>query len=247
MSRLHCKNREENCGAAHCGPRNHLPGWAGNRRTTMPRSEHESKLVAQLLRFKGWRLWLLFSVAAVLAALAIVTLMSLALQGRVTGDYLLTGLVAASVVAPVTLLLMGTLLKELAVRQQQVLSRSVESAEARLRVALDSSDEGILMVATDGTVLSANQRFFELWQVPPALAAAGQDQLLLAHVLDQLLDPDGFMAGVHRLYNSHKQATDTLRFKDGRVFERYTRELAQGTEQGRIWCFRDVTAQAQTR
>jgi hypothetical protein len=35
--------------------------------------------------------------------------------------------------------------------------------------------------------------------------------------------PTAFMAGVQRLYGSDAQATDTLRFKDGRVFERYTR------------------------
>ena len=43
------------------------------------------------------------------------------------------------------------------------------------------------MIAEDGHVLSANSRFLELWRVPPSLAAAGQDDLLLAHVLEQLL------------------------------------------------------------
>jgi len=213
----------------------------------MDRVEHESRFVGHLQRLNGWRLWLLFSAAAVLAAQVIVSLMSLALQGRVTADYLLTGLVAAGLVAPATLLLMGTMLRELAAQQQQALSRSVESAETRLRVALDSSDEGVLMVATDGRVLSANKRFFELWQLPPTLAAAGQDQLLLEQVLDQLTDPAGFLAGVQRLYSGHAQATDTLQFKDGRVFERYTQALALGAEEARIWCFRDVSLQSQTR
>jgi len=213
----------------------------------MDRVERESRFVGHLQRLNGWRLWLLFSAVAVLAALVIVSLMSLALQGRVTADYLLTGLVAAGLVAPATLLLMGMMLRELAQQQQQTLSRSVESAETRLRVALDSSDEGILMVAADGTVLSANKRFCELWQVPPKLAATGQDRLLLEHVQEQLVDPGGFLAGVQRLYSSHAQATDTLQFKDGRVFERYTQALALGTEEARIWCFRDVSLQSQTR
>jgi PAS domain-containing protein len=212
----------------------------------MKSKTQESRLVAHLQRLNGWRLWLLFSGAAVVAALLIVSLMSLALQGRVTADYLLTGLVAAGIVAPTTLLLMSTLLRELAGHRQQALSRNVESAEARLRVALESADEGILMVAADGKVLSANKRFFELWRVPPELAAAGRDELLLAHVLGQLIDPNAFAAGVQRLYGSDAQATDTLNFKDGRVFERYTRALDFGAEQGRIWCFRDVSVQAQT-
>jgi PAS domain S-box-containing protein len=207
----------------------------------------KSGLVTAMQRLNGWRLWLLFSVTTVVAAVLIVSLMDLALMGRITADYVLTGLVTACIVAPASLFLLSALLREIAGQQQRDLSRGVESAEARLQVALDSSDEGVLMVAADGRVLSANKRFFELWRVPAELATAGQDDLLLAHVLDQLSDPDEFMAGVQRLYGSDAQANDTLRFKDGRVFERYTRALDLGAEQGRIWCFRDVSLQAHTR
>jgi PAS domain S-box-containing protein len=216
-------------------------------RNEKKKTEMKSGLVTAMQRLNGWRLWMLFSVVTVVAALVIVSLMDLALMGRITADYLLTGLVTAGIVASASLFLMNALLREISRQQQQYLSRGVESAEARLQVALDSSDEGVLMVAADGRVLSANKRFFELWRVPPELAAAGQDDLLQAHVLDQLSDPDGFLAGVKRLYGSDAQATDTLRFKDGRVFERFTRALALGAEQGRIWCFRDMSVQAHTR
>ena len=198
-------------------------------------------------RLNGWRLWLLFSLVTIFAAVLIVSLMDLLLLGRITADYLLTGLVTAGIVAPASLFLMSTLLREIARHQQQHLSYSVESAEARLRVAMDSSDEGILMVGADGRVLSANKRFFELWGVPPEVASAGQDDLLLKYVLDQLSDPDGFLAGVQQLYGSDAQASDTLYFNDGRVFERYTRALSLGDELGRIWCFRDVSVQTHTR
>jgi len=207
----------------------------------------KSRLVAHLQHLNGWRLWILFSIAAVVAVLLIVSMMDLVLMGRITVDYLITGLVAAGIVAPATLFLLSTLLREVAAQQQQALSYSVESAESRLRVALDSSDEGILMVASDGKVLSANKRFFELWRVPPEMASVGEDGPMLQHVLDQLVDPEGFMAGVQRLYGSDLQANDILHFKDGRVFERYSRALPTGPEQGRIWCFRDVSAQSQTR
>ena len=174
----------------------------------------------------------MFSIATVVAALLIVSMMDLVLMGRITADYLITGLVAAGVVAPASLFLLTTLLREMAAQQQQVLSRSVESAESRLRVALDSSDEGILMVASDGKVLSANKRFFELWRVPPEMASVGQDGPMLQHVLDQLVDPEGFMAGVQRLYGSDLQANDILHFKDGRVFERYSRAFDHWVRSG---------------
>jgi PAS domain-containing protein len=206
-----------------------------------------SSLVVPLQRLKTWRLWLAFSLATVACALVIVSLMDLALMGRITFDYLLTGLVAAGILAPASLFLMSRILQDTAELQRQELSRNAANVEARLRAALDSSDEGILMVAADGRVLSANRRFFELWRVSPELAIAGQDGPLLAHVLDQLIDPEGFLAGVQRLYGSSAQANDTLQFKDGRTFERCTRALDIDAEPGRIWCFRDVSVQAQTR
>jgi PAS domain-containing protein len=213
----------------------------------MKESEMESRLVTQLQRLNGWRLWLLFSLVAVVAAVVIVSLMDLVLMGRITYDYLLTGLVTAGIVAPVSLFLLSHLLKELSLSRQQQLAASAGSAEARLRVALDASDEGVLMVGGDGRVLSFNKRFLELWHVPADLAAAGNDGLLLAHVLDQLESPEDFLDGVQRLYGSDAEANDTLRFKDGRVFERYTRALVVGAEKGRIWCFRDVSVQTHTR
>ncbi len=50
-------------------------------------------------------------------------------------------------------------------------------SDVMLRSTLDSTDEGILMIAQDGRVLSTNKRFIELWHVPPHLAASGNDCL----------------------------------------------------------------------
>ena len=115
--------------------------------------------------------------------------------------------------------------------------------EILLRSTLESTDEGILMIAHDGHVLSANKRFMQLWQVPQEIADTSQDELLLAHVLDQLLDANDFLSLVKQLYESDEEARDVLRFKDGRVFARYTQSINIGANKARIWCFRDVTAQ----
>jgi PAS domain S-box-containing protein len=187
----------------------------------------------------GGRWRLLPGMMGVLAAASM-----LFLGGRMTVDEPLPGLVVAGIAALAGLLVLGRLFRQLARAQQQDLSQRVRSAEARLRVALDSSDEGVLMVAADGRVLSINQRFQDLWRVPKDLATAGHDALLLQHVLDQLADPQAFLSEVQRLYGSDAAAGDTLQFKDGRVFQRHTRALSLGDEQGRIWCFKDVTEQA---
>jgi two-component system, cell cycle sensor histidine kinase and response regulator CckA len=112
-----------------------------------------------------------------------------------------------------------------------------------LEATLESTADGILVVDREGRVTRYNQRFLELWRIPGDLAAAGSDERLLAFVLEQLKDPDAFLAKVKELY-AHPEASsvDALDFTDGRVFERYSRPQRVGAEVvGRVWCFRDVS------
>jgi PAS domain S-box-containing protein len=125
------------------------------------------------------------------------------------------------------------------VRQREALRRS----EALLRATLDSTADGLLVIGWEGEVLSLNRRFQELWRIPAELVASGEDRRLLDSVLDQLADPEGFLAEVRRLYASDAEQWDQLRFKDGRVFERYTRPIALPEQRARLWSFRDITLQ----
>jgi diguanylate cyclase (GGDEF)-like protein/PAS domain S-box-containing protein len=117
----------------------------------------------------------------------------------------------------------------------------IQSSETLLRSMLESTDEGILMIAQDGRVISFNERFIELWHVPKEVAESRHDSELLAHVLNQLINPEDFKSLVRQLYESDEEARDILYFKDGRVFARFTRALLIGNERGRIWCFKDIT------
>jgi PAS domain S-box-containing protein len=119
--------------------------------------------------------------------------------------------------------------------------------EALLRTTLESADEGILIVGVGGRVLSANKRFLELWNVPEEVVAAGRDEPMLERVLDQLVEPEFFLAQVRRLYGTNIEARDTLHFKDGRVYARFSRSIPIEGEFGRIWCFKDITEQAQAQ
>jgi len=127
-------------------------------------------------------------------------------------------------------------------RQQNVaLTSRLAQVEARLKVATESTEEGILMVAQDGRIVSINDRFVELWRVPREIAETLRDDTLLAHVVDQLQDPDEFLHKIRRLYDSDAEKRDVISFKDGRVFSRYTRLMSMGDEPVRLWCFRDIT------
>ena len=82
-----------------------------------------------------------------------------------------------------------------------------------------------------------------MWKVPRDLLAAGNSAEPIAYVLDQLTNPQDFLAKIEELSTRpESESTDTLEFKDGRIFERYSRpQLVDGVVLGRVWSFRDVT------
>jgi PAS domain S-box-containing protein len=124
---------------------------------------------------------------------------------------------------------------------------ALREKEGLLRAALESTADGILVVDRDGRASHHNERFAEMWRIPADVLGTKDDSKLLDFVLDQLLDPDAFLSKVQKLYRSDEEDFDTLLFKDGRVFERFSSPLIQKAEiAGRVWNFRDVTERVQS-
>ncbi len=120
----------------------------------------------------------------------------------------------------------------------------LRDALSLLSATLESTADGILVVGADGSIAGSNERFAELWGIPTDLMESHDDGRLLAFVLDQLTDPDGFIGKVQELYaDPGAESLDMLEFRDGRTFERYSRPQLVGDEiVGRVWSFRDVTS-----
>ena len=125
--------------------------------------------------------------------------------------------------------------------------QALETSLSLLRATLDSTADGILVVDMEGRLNGFNHRFLELWKIPDFMVVRGNDEELLRYVSEQLTDPRGFMVKVKQLYaDPDASSFDVLTFRDGRVFERYSRpQMLASRSVGRVWSFRDVTARVQ--
>lgn len=125
----------------------------------------------------------------------------------------------------------------------KLLEHEQARALSLLRATIDSSEEGLLVVDRDNHARIYNQRFVEMWKIPANILAAEADEAMLRFVLNQLTQPEDFLARVQHLYSHPEQESfDIITFKDGRTFERSSRpHRLQSEIVGRVWSFRDVT------
>jgi diguanylate cyclase (GGDEF)-like protein/putative nucleotidyltransferase with HDIG domain len=119
---------------------------------------------------------------------------------------------------------------------------SLSDSQQLLHATIESTADGILVVDSEGKAAFNNERFLKMWRIPQDVIDTRDDARLMKFVLDQLTDPDAFLAKVRDLYQTTLEDLDTLLFKDGRAFERFSRPLMRdGDPTGRVWSFRDVT------
>jgi PAS domain S-box-containing protein len=138
----------------------------------------------------------------------------------------------------------GVIGSALDITKQKTVEKELEKSVSLLKATLDSTADGIMVLDHEGNLVAHNRKFLETWAIPEEMATSGHRDELLAFVLDQVKDPGGFVQLAMRSYARHETETlDIVEFKDGRVFERYTRpQILGGKSIGKVLSFRDVTA-----
>ena len=119
---------------------------------------------------------------------------------------------------------------------------TLEETIALLEATLEATHDGILVLDLDHRVIRYNRLFAEMLRIPREAGGAGKADELLRGVAAELEDPQAFEQRSERLWgDASAPSTDLLRFKDGRIFERFVAPHRIGTRiVGWVVSLRDI-------
>jgi PAS domain S-box-containing protein len=129
------------------------------------------------------------------------------------------------------------------ITERKKAEKALQESVSLVTATLESTADGILVIDRGGKVTSFNQRFLDMWGITESAACSASAREMIAHVQDQLKDARTFREGSEKnLEEVEKETYQLLEFKDGRVFERFSKPQRLGDEiVGRVCSFRDIT------
>src|SRR3989339_950950 len=122
--------------------------------------------------------------------------------------------------------------------------KELRFVNAVLKAQQEKSLDGILVVNDKQEMISFNNNFVKMWDIPPHIVESESNEQAMRSVQRILAHPDKFMALIKSVYE-HPDRTifGEVALKDGRIFEQYSAPMfgSEGTYYGRVWYFRDIT------
>ena len=115
--------------------------------------------------------------------------------------------------------------------------------------AQENSPDGILVVDEAGQIVTFNQKFADVWNIPSEIVDLGDDAPVLKSAVERTADPAAFLARVKYLYEQKTEKShEEILLKDGRTLDRYSAPMFDQDNEylGRVWYFRDITRFKQT-
>ena len=140
----------------------------------------------------------------------------------------------------------GRLVRVTAIRDITVQSRVQEELKqsvSLLHATLNSTTDGIVAVSPGGKIVTFNQKFVEMWDIPEKILRSPNQQERFKFFQEQLKESEAFLTRVKQLYaQPTAEGYDILELRDGRIFERFTQPQRSGKQIiGRVSIFRDIT------
>lgn len=126
------------------------------------------------------------------------------------------------------------------------MKEELEYSNTLMRTQQECALDGILVVSEDGRIVSYNRQFVDIWKLPEDILASRSNERALEYASRLVLNCEAANAVVRGLYENRSSSShDEVQLRDGRVLDRYSAplEAADGRFYGRVWYFRDITAQ----
>lgn len=129
------------------------------------------------------------------------------------------------------------------VSDKKIIEYERERSISLLKATLESTADGILVADKNGIWTNFNQKFVDIWNIPPHLIENGNDNEVKKYVITTIVDSKSFVANVRGLSNdSNAHSFDMVELKDGKILECYSQPQSIGEKiVGRVWSFRDIT------
>jgi PAS domain S-box-containing protein len=130
--------------------------------------------------------------------------------------------------------------------QASTLKQKEEKLKTSLSIltsTIESTAIGIIAINFEGDILSINQRFIEMWQIPKSLLLSKKCPQCKVFFENQIKDKETFRRMIWEVSSqSDIENYDIIELKDGRIFANYSQpQRLNGKIIGRVWSVWDIT------
>ena len=130
------------------------------------------------------------------------------------------------------------------ITQRQEFEEALQRSNSLLTAQRETSFDGVLAVDEQGRIVSYNNQFCALWQIPDSVLQSVEYGGLLSLLQHHLQLPDGLVEALENAYDSSEKYTQReIYLADRRVIDCYSGQVhsSEGKFYGMVWYFRDVT------
>ncbi|GBE91874.1 scytonemin biosynthesis sensor histidine kinase [Nostoc cycadae] len=125
--------------------------------------------------------------------------------------------------------------------------RKLETSLSLLNSTLEATAIGIVTINFEGDIISVNQKFLDMWQIPKSLFRSKRCPQCKAFFENKIKHPETFNRLIWEISSqSDIESYDVIELKDGKIFANYSQpHWLEGKITGRVWSVWDITESKQ--